>query len=223
MYSGLKSNNILGTYEFSDFPMKGATFGVKPGEHIPADAIQKYLEAYSRHFGFADKIRLDHRVESAQHNLDGTWLLQVSHGSGTTMIQARKMIVATGITSQAYMPTFEGQESFNAPIFHCRDLLQHQDAILQRGERATIFGGTKSGWDAAYACATAGMKVDWIIRESGHGPVWMAPARVTPLKKLLEKLVTVSRRFLALHEFDVFLFTRETRPIACSSLSAIIC
>lgn len=181
---------MLGTYEYSDFPMDEATFGIKPGQHIPGHVIQKYMEAYAQHFSLSDCIRLEHHVESARHTSDGTWQLTVSHGADTTTIDTKKMIVATGITSQAYLPTFKGQESFGAPLFHCRDLLQHQGAVLQSGERATVFGGTKSGWDAAYACATAGMKVDWIIRESGHGPVWMAPPYVTPLKKWLEKLVT---------------------------------
>ncbi|KAJ5932124.1 hypothetical protein N7516_006613 [Penicillium verrucosum] len=190
LYKGLKSNNMLGTYEYSDFPMDEATFGIKPGQHIPGHVIQKYMEAYVHHFGFSDCIRLEHHVESARHTSDGTWQLSVSHGADTTSIDTKKMIVATGITSQAYLPTFKGQESFGAPLFHCRDLLQYQGAVLQSGERATVFGGTKSAWDAAYACATAGMKVDWIIRESGHGPVWMAPPYVTPLKKWLEKLVT---------------------------------
>ncbi|KAJ5305665.1 hypothetical protein PENANT_c041G01011 [Penicillium antarcticum] len=190
LYKGLKSNNMLGTYEFSDFPMDSPTFGVTTGQHIPGDVIQKYLEAYAQHFGFRNCIRLDHRVESARHNLDGTWQLRVSHGDNTATFNTKKMIVATGITSQAYLPTFEGQDTFGAPLFHCRDLLQHQDAVLQSGKRATIFGGTKSAWDAAYACATTGMKVDWVIRESGHGPTWMAPPYVTPLKKWLEKLVT---------------------------------
>lgn len=185
---------MLGTYEFSDFPMDEETFGVHPGEHIPGDVIQKYMEAYAEKFGFTDRIRLSHRVESAEHKMDGSWQLVVSHDDQTITIDAKKMIVATGITSQAYLPTFKGQESFGAPLFHCRDLLQHESAVLRSGERATVFGGTKSAWDAAYACATAGMKVDWIIRESGHGPIWMAPPYVTPLKKWLEKLVTT--RFL---------------------------
>lgn len=190
LYKGLKSNNMLGTYEYSDFPMDEATFGIKPGQHIPGLVIQKYMEAYVQYFSFSDCVRLEHHVESARHTSDGTWQLTVSHGADTTTIDTKKMIVATGITSQAYLPTFKGQESFDAPLFHCRDLLQHQGAVLRSGERATVFGGTKSAWDAAYACATAGMKVDWIIRESGHGPVWMAPPYVTPLKKWLEKLVT---------------------------------
>lgn len=189
-YKGLKSNNMLGTYEYSDFPMDEATFGVKPGEHIPGTTIQRYLEAYAQHFGFQDRIRLNHCVESAEHNLDGSWLLKVQHDGAVTAIHTQKLIVATGITSQAYLPTFAGQTEFVAPIFHCADLRQHESQVFQSGERVTVFGGTKSAWDAAYACATSGMKIDWVIRESGHGPIWMAPPYVTPLKKWLEKLVT---------------------------------
>ncbi|KAJ5734947.1 uncharacterized protein N7483_000072 [Penicillium malachiteum] len=190
LYRGLKSNNMLGTYEYSDFPMDEETFGVKQGQHIPGEIVQKYLVAYAEHFKFLDRIRLGHRVESAEHNLDGSWKLTVAHEEESLVIETKKLIVATGITSQAYLPTFKGQESFGAPLLHCRDMLKYEDEVFKSGERVTVFGGTKSAWDAAYACATAGMKVDWVIRESGHGPCWMAPPYVTPLKKWLEKLVT---------------------------------
>ena len=191
LYKGLKSNNMLGTYELSDFPMTEEAFGVKPGEHIPGHVIQTYMEKYAEHFGFTDRIRLETRVQSAEHRPDGTWLLTtVPQGNSElqTMV-TKKLIVATGITSQAYLPTFPGQEAFDAPLFHCRDLLEHEK-VLQAGQKVAVFGGTKSAWDAVYASATSGMQVDWVIRESGHGPIWMAPPYVTPLKKWLEKLVT---------------------------------
>ncbi|TQB77169.1 hypothetical protein MPDQ_004569 [Monascus purpureus] len=198
LYKGLKSNNMLGTYEYSDFPMDEATFGVKPGEHIPGHVLQKYFEKYTEHFKFQHCIRLNSRVESAEHRSDGSWVLTVvqtkQQQQQTSRIETKRLIVATGLTSQAYLPSFEGQESFGAPLFHCRDLLEHEPEVLKKDQHVTIFGGTKSSWDAAYACATSGMQVDWIIRESGHGPIWMAPPYVTPLKKWLEKLVTT--RFL---------------------------
>ncbi|KAH1268654.1 hypothetical protein KXW98_007313 [Aspergillus fumigatus] len=190
LYKGLKSNNMLGTYEFSDFPMDPATFGVQPGQHIPGHVIQQYLERFAEHFQFRDRIRLNTRVRSAEHRPDGTWLLRTEHHGAAQEVVTRKLIVATGITSQAYLPDFPGQEAFDAPLFHCRDLLQYEAELLQHGRRITVFGGTKSAWDAVYAAATAGAQVDWVIRQNGHGPVWMAPPYVTPLKKWLEKLVT---------------------------------
>ncbi|RJE21560.1 Flavin-binding monooxygenase-like protein [Aspergillus sclerotialis] len=195
LYKGLKSNNMLGTYEFSDFPMDEATFGVKPGEHIPGHVIQLYLESYAVHFGFIDRICLETRVRTAEHKPDGSWLLTASGADGKeSTIATKKLIMATGITSEPYLPTFKGQDTFSAPLFHCFDLPKYERQILKSEKRVAVFGGTKSAWDAVYACATSNMQVDWIIRESGHGPVWMAPAYVTPLKKWLEKLVTT--RFL---------------------------
>ncbi|GAQ03859.1 dimethylaniline monooxygenase [N-oxide-forming] 5 [Aspergillus lentulus] len=190
LYKGLKSNNMLGTYEFSDFPMDPDTFGVQPGQHIPGQVIQQYMEKFAEHFQFRDRIRLNTRVRSAEHRPDGTWLLTTEHQGEVREVVTRKLIVATGITSQAYLPDFPGQETFDAPLFHCRDLLQYEAEVLQDGRRITVFGGTKSAWDAVYAAATSGAQVDWVIRENGHGPVWMAPPYVTPLKKWLEKLVT---------------------------------
>jgi hypothetical protein len=43
-------------------------------------------------------------------------------------------IVPRAFHMVAYLPTFQGQENFGAPLFHCRDLLQYQDAVLQPGE-----------------------------------------------------------------------------------------
>ncbi|KAF9887272.1 hypothetical protein FE257_010400 [Aspergillus nanangensis] len=200
LYAGLKSNNMRGTYEFSDFPMDDS-FGVKQGEHIPGAVIQRYMDAFLAHFDLTQFLRLDTSVDQVTRNPDDTWTLNISPATATTtdeapqtLIHSQKLIVCTGITSQPYLPTFTGSSTFPAPILHCRDLLQHQDRILQPNKRITVFGVTKSGWDAVYAAATAGAQVDWIMRDNGHGPCWMAPPYVTPLKKWLEKLVTT--RFL---------------------------
>lgn len=192
LYKGLKSNNLLGTLEFSDFPMDPATFGVKPGEHIPGEIIHAYLAEYAEHFGLTEKIRLNTKVETATHQEDGAWKLAIKDSAGSLM--TRKLIVATGLTSQPFLPDFQGQDMFQTPLLHSRDMASLEKNLLQDGKRATVFGGNKSAWDAVYACATSGLQVDWVIRESGHGPVWMAPPYVTPFKKWLEKLVTT--RFL---------------------------
>jgi cation diffusion facilitator CzcD-associated flavoprotein CzcO len=187
---------MLGTYEYPDFPMATEEFGVKPGEHIPGEIVHKYLSKYAEKFNIIDHIRYNSRVEVAEHQEKGGWILTVREDAGqatNTVVEkkvlVKKLIVATGLTSEPFLPHIEGQESFRAPLFHSKDLQQHVNISPGPGTRATVFGATKSGWDAVYAYATQGIPVDWVIRQSGHGPAWMAPPYVTPLKKWLEKLV----------------------------------
>ncbi|ETS74703.1 hypothetical protein PFICI_13187 [Pestalotiopsis fici W106-1] len=196
LYPGLKTNNMLGTYEYPDFPMTTETFGVKPGEHIPGRVCHEYLTKYAEKFNIIDCIRYHTKVEVAEHQREGGWVLTLNtvtgdgKGAGVSKkIWAEKLVVATGLTSEPFLPHIEGQELYNAPLFHGRDLIHHVGSNIGPKKRATVFGGTKSGWDAVYAYATRGVEVDWVIRKSGHGPAWMAPPYVTPLKKWLEKLV----------------------------------
>lgn len=185
---------MLGTYEYPDFPMRPETFGIRPGQHIPGEVVHDYLTQYAEKFGIIEHIRYNNKVEVAEHQDSGGWILTINSkdGSGTsgaTKVVARKLVVATGLTSEPFLPHIDGQESFKAPIFHSKDLQQYADVVDNSAKRVTVFGATKSGWDAVYAYAIKGVKVDWVIRQSGHGPAWMAPPYVTPLKKWLEKLV----------------------------------
>lgn len=121
---------MLGTYEYSDFPMDEAVFGVKPGEHIPGSVLHEYLEKYAQHFGIASKIRFDAKVESAEQIAGKGWAVRVVQGVSNHCLNTRKLIVATGMTSTPYLPEISGSESFGVPLFHCRDLPQYQDNLL---------------------------------------------------------------------------------------------
>ncbi|RDW71020.1 hypothetical protein BP6252_07583 [Coleophoma cylindrospora] len=196
LYPGLRSNNLKGTYEYSDFPMDEARFGVRHGQHIPGAVTHRYLTEYAQHFGFFDKIRVSTKVQAAEKTEKGWKLTVIStenesnaqNGSAAKFLLTAKLIVATGLTSEAKLPAFSGSESFGRPLFHSREFLDYA-YTMNSAKSATVLGGSKSAWDAAYAYATAGVPVDMIIRKSGRGPVWMAPPYVTPLKKWLEKLV----------------------------------
>lgn len=188
LYPGLKSNNMLGTYEYSDFPMDEATYGLKKGQHIPALVLHQYLTNYAHHFGFFERIRFNSKVKTVEPGKDGTWILNVGTENGESQVFTKRLIVATGLTSEAFVPTIPGSETFGAPLFHTRHFRNHEDT-LKTVQSVTVVGGAKSAWDAAYAYASQGATVNMIIRSKGQGPVWMAPAYVTPLKKWLEKLV----------------------------------
>ncbi|KAL2819977.1 hypothetical protein BJX63DRAFT_333750 [Aspergillus granulosus] len=196
LWDGLKANNLRGTYEYSDFPMDDS-FGVKIGEHIPGHVVQRYLQRYCEEFKLESAIRLGARVTVVEHVEpepgEFPWkITYVLSESGTERtVQTRKLILATGLTSQPYLPDLPGSSSFSRPVFHSSAMPHyHKSVVTNPSSRIAVYGATKSAWDAVYAAATAGASVDWIIRDNGHGPAWMSPAYVTPLKRWLEKLVT---------------------------------
>ncbi|KAK6528903.1 hypothetical protein TWF694_004132 [Orbilia ellipsospora] len=200
LYPGLKSNNQyglydpnLGTYEYPDFPMK--PFGVTPGTYIPGETIHEYLYAYAKKFNVYDSIRFNSRLTTAEYKAEtNQWLLTVGGSDGTSnTLLTDKLVLATGVTSEPFLPIFDGQETFGRPLFHTKDLLQNSDQMFQ-SKKITILGGSKSAWDAVYLFASNGIKVDWVVRAKGHGFCWMAPSKVTPAKKWIEKLITT--RFL---------------------------
>ncbi|KAF4994116.1 hypothetical protein FGRMN_6031 [Fusarium graminum] len=189
LYTGLKTNNTFGTYEYPDFPMDIETFDVKPGQHIPGEVVHRYLHMCAEQFGIYDKMRFEHKLETAEHLENGGWILSVKNTKTDTnvMIRTRKLVLATGLTAEPFLPHFEGQELFGVPLFHGKYMLKHEDTFTT-AKSVTVFGGTKLAWDIVYNYATKGIQVDWVIRESGHGPAWMSPPIVTPFKKLLETL-----------------------------------
>jgi cation diffusion facilitator CzcD-associated flavoprotein CzcO len=165
LYPGLKTNNMLGTFEYPDFPMHGETFGLKPNDHMSGEVMYKYLSDYAEKFGILDKIRYQCAVLSAEHQdgVEGGWILTIQNGGTQYQVFARKLVMAAGLTSEPFLPRIDGQEEFGVPIFHSRDFGQHADT-LDSAKTVTVFGGTKSAWDVVYAYASKGVKVEWVIR-----------------------------------------------------------
>ncbi len=156
---------MLGTYEYPDFPMDSDTFGVKPGEHMSGEVMHRYLTKYAEKFGILDKIRYQSPVLTAEHQdgAEGGWILTVQQGDAQSQIFACKLVIASGLTSEPFLPHIQGQEEFGQPIFHGKDFIKYADT-LDSAKRVTVFGGTKSAWDVVYAYASKGVKVDWVIR-----------------------------------------------------------
>ncbi|KAM0812168.1 hypothetical protein AB5N19_14485 [Seiridium cardinale] len=193
LYPGLKTNNILGTYEFSDFPMTPEKFGVKPGRHIPGEAVHEYLVQFCEHFDLSSRVRLSQKVESAELLRNGEWLLKVTPAQRTQLqppicdILADRLVIAAGLTSEPLMPAFEGLDMFKGYIFHAKELRQRaQD--LGKAETVVVVGGNKSAWDTCYLLANNGSRVHMVVRPSGGGPSWLWPVFFSPLKISIQRL-----------------------------------
>ncbi|KAI7099760.1 dimethylaniline monooxygenase (N-oxide forming), partial [Hortaea werneckii] len=152
---------------------------------------------YADRFGITDLVRLQTKVLVADHQDDdqGGWILTLKHAEQQHeyKLYARRLVLATGRYSDPFLPHFAGQETFGGRIFHGKHFSSNRDT-LETAKAVTVFGASKSAWDAVYAYAIAGVKVNWIIRPHGHGSCWMAPPFVTPLKQWIEMLANT--RFL---------------------------
>ena len=76
IYPGLRSNNLLGTLELTDFPMHAGS-GVKEEEHIPGETLHEYLRQYAEKFDLLRRITFNTKVRTAEKVEDG-WRLQTS-------------------------------------------------------------------------------------------------------------------------------------------------
>ncbi|KAJ4163594.1 hypothetical protein LMH87_005314 [Akanthomyces muscarius] len=194
LYPNLKTNNLLGTFEYPDFPLDPAAVNLRPAkDHIPGETANAYFKAYARRFGIDGLIQFNTKVIVAEHQEDtaeGGWVLTIEKTeelNTPSKVFARRLVVATGLTTDPILPTFDGQDTFGAPIFHAKDFSQYADT-LKTAKSATVYGVGKYAWDVAYSYAAAGVPVNWVIRASGHGLGWVTTPRVSPFKLWLEKL-----------------------------------
>ncbi|KAL4929511.1 flavin-containing monooxygenase [Aspergillus undulatus] len=188
LYPGLKSNNMVGSYEYPDFPMSEEVYGVKPDTHIPAATMHRYLTDYAHHFGVFGRVQFNTTVKTVEPGPDDGWTLTIDSGFGPSTLRTKRLVLATGLTSLPNMPSYTGQKSFNGPVFHARDFHRKADT-LTTCKRVVVVGGAKSAFDVSYAYVQAGVQVDLVIRPEGNGPVWLAPPFVTPFKRKMEELL----------------------------------
>ncbi|UPL02775.1 hypothetical protein LCI18_013709 [Fusarium solani-melongenae] len=190
LYPGLKTNNLLGTYEFSDFPMTPGRFDVKEGQHIPGQAVHEYLTQFADHFYLTSRIQLRQKVETAELLEDGSWSLRVASTESETeprTVVAKKLVVATGLTSEPFMPKFAGEKDFNRPFFHAKELRDRADEV-ENAREVVVLGGNKSAWDTCFFAAKTGAHVHMVMRPSGGGPSWVWPVLFSPWKVSVQRL-----------------------------------
>lgn len=178
LYPKLKTNNVLGSYELSDFPMTPEHYSALPRTHIPGRVVHEYLNDAAAHYGFDTRCRLRTIVESASLKDNGTWSIELrkvqSGDDATYFVSARRLVIAAGLTSEPNIPTFIGKESFTGHIVHSKQL-KEKAAELAACKSVVVVGGNKSAWDVCYDAAQHGSQVTMVIRPSGGGPSYVWP------------------------------------------------
>ncbi|KIW11667.1 hypothetical protein PV08_10969 [Exophiala spinifera] len=197
IYPSLKTNNLRGGIDFSDFPMHDG-FGIRHGQHPTGEVMHEYYKAYAERSSLLSIIDFETQVGDISRLADAKgWLLKTTTSGGTgdasgTEYTTKKLLVATGITNLPHRPTLKGAEVFGGPIIHSAELGSKGDLLFanENVKTVAVLGGGKSAYDSVQVAGKAGRNVEWIIRKSGKGPEWVFPShtKIGPF--------TVPREFL---------------------------
>ncbi|KIV82522.1 hypothetical protein PV11_04625 [Exophiala sideris] len=197
IYPGLKTNNLRGGIDFSDFPMHDG-FGIPQGQHPTGEAMHNYLEAYADRSDLVRLIDFETKVGGISPLDDSEgWKLKTALEHDE--YQTKKLIIATGITNRPHRPNLQGADNFDGPIIHSAEIGFKGDTVFNNTNVRTIavLGGGKSAYDAVHLAGKTGHHVEWIIRKSGKGPEWVFPShtKMGPFSVPRERLTT--RRILS--------------------------
>lgn len=165
--------------------------GLTRDRYISGETIHNYLNSFAHDFGLVDKIQLDTKVTKVERLPGGSagWRLSTT-AQKVPIIETAKLIVASGVTSEPYVPNFS-RLRFTKPIIHSSELGRRlKDIGSEKVNRVVVLGAAKSAYDTVFMLLKSGKKVDWIIREDGTGPLAIAPPKLLGLFNSVDLMAT---------------------------------
>lgn len=193
IYPNLFAQVGHGLFEYSFYPMKKE--GLTPDRYISGGTIHNYLYEFSEKFGLSDRIWLETNVKTIKRitGRNCGWRLTIEGRLESGLI-AEKLIVASGVSSDPYIPHFPNR-GFTKPIIHSSQIGTSLDEVTStRVKRVVILGAAKSAYDAVFLMLKSGKEVHWIIRADGSGPLAIMPPNLLGFLNTVDVMAT---RFLA--------------------------
>jgi dimethylaniline monooxygenase (N-oxide forming) len=162
-------------YAFPDFPLPPEATDFAPGE-----VVQKYLEAYARHFSILPRIRFATRVTGITGGEGNVpWRVHSEHAGDTVEEDFDWVVVCVGLYSNVpHRPTFPGEADFKGEILHVSDVV---DRVQLAGKRVIVVGFGKSASDSALESAAVAARTTMLYRKV-HWPVPPYLLGVLPFK-----------------------------------------
>ena len=161
--------------------------GLSPDRYISGQTIHDYLNSFARNNDLVKRIRLRTSVTKVERAGKSSWYLTID---GAPSMRAEKLIYATGVSSDPYIPTMS-IKGFEKPIIHSSQIGTSLKSLEgPYTERATVVGAAKSSYDTVFLLLKAGKKVDWIIREDGSGPLAIMPPRLLGIFNTVDVMAT---------------------------------
>ena len=219
-YPGLTTQNVRSTYAFSDSPYPSDYPEWPSGEQV-----QRYLEAYTRKFGFAQNIALGTTVVAAVPDSDGQgWTVTTESGPTAAPVRASRhfdyLIVCNGIFSQPLIPDYPGAAAFATGGGRVCHTSEFKDLADARGKHVLVVGYGKSSCDVAQAVAGTAASTSVVARHL----IWKVPKMLMNALNykylLLTRLGEALFKYIRLRGFEKFLHG-PGKPVRNSMLGQV--
>ena len=161
--------------------------GLSPDRYISGATIHNYLNSFAHDHDLARRIRLRTSVTKVEKLDENGWRLSIDGGQ---VVVAEKLIYATGVSSDPYVPCML-VSNFEKPVIHSGQTGSSLKSLSgPYTQRATVVGAAKSSYDTVFLLLKAGKSVDWIIREDGAGPLAIMPPRLLGVLNTVDVMAT---------------------------------
>lgn len=193
--------------------MKPDIAGCRPFEPIPGMGVHRYLCEAVKVFGIEQFLRLGWKVQSARLKEDTTWEVIYTSSKSPSVektVQTHKLVVATGLASEPYMPDLSGREQFKGVLMHSKEL-KSRSKELAAARNVVVLGGNKSAYDVCYQVAQSGGVAHMVLKSSGGGPSFQWPGLMPLFGRMIALPVLASTRFFTL--FDPWPFVADASLI----------
>jgi putative flavoprotein involved in K+ transport len=180
----------------------------------PKDKIGDWLEMYTRvmelNYWGSTVARSAKYDEDAQE-----WIVVVEKDGAEVTLRPKQLVLATGISAKANMPSFPGMEDFKGDQHHSS---QHPGPDAYKGKKAVVIGSNNSAHDICAALWEHGADVTMVQRSSTHivrsdtlmdiglGDLYSERAVASGVTTEMADTIFASIPYRILHEFQIPLY-----------------
>ncbi|MBK4218064.1 NAD(P)/FAD-dependent oxidoreductase [Paracoccus caeni] len=180
----------------------------------PKDKVGDWLEMYTKVMEINYWTRSE--VQKASYDeASGTWEVKVNRDGEEVTLRPTQLVLATGMSGKANMPTFPGMESFEGTIQHSS---QHSGPDEWTGKKVVVVGSNNSAHDICAALWEADAEVTMVQRSSTHivksdslmeiglGALYSEEAVASGMTTEKADMVFASLPYRIMHEFQIPLY-----------------
>lgn len=178
----------------------------------PKDKIGDWLEMYTKvmelnYWSSTTCKKATYDDEKAKE-----WTVVVERDGKEIVLKPKQLVLATGMSGKANMPSFEGMDVFKGDQHHSS---QHPGPDKYKGKKAVVIGSNNSAHDICAALWEAGADVTMVQRSTTHivksdslmeiglAPLYSEQAVANGVTTAKADLIFASLPYKILHEFQI--------------------